>query len=286
MKEDAKAPLKDGNACSLDSVMATLRAIGKGKKIEEREPLPSVVRWSKRSRKKQKTPPIAEPIADATSPSPSILEKGNPYLIVLRIMGVYYGIELCVLCGRSREQPAARVRQIYMHLMERVLGVPQAEIGRIFEYDHTSVMYGCDKIAALRVADGEFNAKLRELEDRIIHLKESSAPFVKIPNSPITQAMNAFVTEQRAAISASTIASAEVTAPAMSPATETPAIPSVCVMEAPAKAPIPAATETVAPAPADDAVKPQVPRVTPPPWAQLAANGWDKPKGGKQGNNG
>ena len=74
--------------------------------------------------------------------------RGLTLLQVLESVARHYGLSVDDLCGKSRSQAVAMPRQVAMYLMREETGAPLAEIGQhLGGRDHTTVLYGCDKIA-------------------------------------------------------------------------------------------------------------------------------------------
>jgi chromosomal replication initiator protein len=68
--------------------------------------------------------------------------------MVLRVVSEYYGVEIAVLQGRGRSRNIVIPRQIAMYLLREEVGSSLVEIGAALGgRDHTTVIYGCDKIA-------------------------------------------------------------------------------------------------------------------------------------------
>ncbi|MBI2551876.1 hypothetical protein HYW17_01075 [Candidatus Uhrbacteria bacterium] len=128
-----------------------------------------------------------------------IVKDGHPYDVIGRALAAYYGVEVMFIYGLTREQPSALVRQIMMYLIVRVLEVPQAEVGRVFGYDHTTIMSGCNKVAKLRTLDARLDEQLTAFGQQFAPLREKVAPFRRVVNSPLTQAMYAIVQTHRQA---------------------------------------------------------------------------------------
>jgi chromosomal replication initiator protein len=66
---------------------------------------------------------------------------------ILNAVATHFRTPVAVLIGPKRDKTIARPRQIAMHMMREETQVSLPEIGRILGgRDHTTVMYGCDKI--------------------------------------------------------------------------------------------------------------------------------------------
>lgn len=84
---------------------------------------------------------------------------------VIRAVCGYYGVKRRDLVSESRLAYIVHPRQITMHLCRRLTGRSLPEIGRrLGNRDHTTVLHGDRKIAALRLTDAVLDAELRELE--------------------------------------------------------------------------------------------------------------------------
>ncbi len=78
----------------------------------------------------------------------------------------YYNIKQSAIKNQGRSDVVALPRQVIMYLLRKELHLKYDEIARLLrKKDHTTVMYGCDKIASLCMKNPGF----REEIDRIIH---------------------------------------------------------------------------------------------------------------------
>ncbi len=77
-----------------------------------------------------------------------------------------FDLSLERLLGRDRAREVALPRQIAMYLMREETGVSLPQIGEMLGgRDHTTVMYGCDKVADLLETD-------EGLRRQVIQIKE------------------------------------------------------------------------------------------------------------------
>jgi chromosomal replication initiator protein len=67
-------------------------------------------------------------------------------LEVIKEVAQYYNLDADVLCGRGRSQEVARARQIAMYLARKDTQASLPQIGETLNRDHTTVLYGCEKI--------------------------------------------------------------------------------------------------------------------------------------------
>lgn len=67
---------------------------------------------------------------------------------ILNAVSTHFRVQVADLVGPKREKSIARPRQIAMYMMREETQVSLPEVGRILGgRDHTTVMYGCDKIS-------------------------------------------------------------------------------------------------------------------------------------------
>ena len=66
---------------------------------------------------------------------------------ILDAVATYYRVPVADLVGKKRDKTIARPRQIAMYMMREETQLSLPEVGRVLGgRDHTTVMYGCDKI--------------------------------------------------------------------------------------------------------------------------------------------
>lgn len=64
-------------------------------------------------------------------------------IVICKVVCDHYGVTLDDLFSTRRWQPLARARQDAMCLIRRLVGLSYPQIGRIFDRDHTTVLYAC-----------------------------------------------------------------------------------------------------------------------------------------------
>jgi len=84
---------------------------------------------------------------------------------VIRMVTKYYGVSLCDLVSRRRGAALVRSRQMAMYLARMLTKCSLPAIGHLLERDHSTILYGCRKIAAQRLQDANLDAEIRELTD-------------------------------------------------------------------------------------------------------------------------
>jgi chromosomal replication initiator protein len=73
-----------------------------------------------------------------------------------------------VIRGKRRTSRIVLPRQIGMYLTKRLTGAPYAEIGAFYGgRDHTTVLYGCEKIDRLRADDPDLDRQLVDLTEQL-----------------------------------------------------------------------------------------------------------------------
>ena len=95
---------------------------------------------------------------------------------VLKVITEEFNVPLEDLKGSSRRREVSTARQIGMYLMRQHTDLSLPKIGEVFGgKDHTTVMYGCDKIAQLKENDPSMAQTLRQLSDRINQASQERA---------------------------------------------------------------------------------------------------------------
>jgi len=91
----------------------------------------------------------------------------KPDEIVRQVAG-YYGISLERVLGRERSREVALPRQIAMFLLREEANISLPQIGEsLGGRDHTTVMYGCEKIADMLERDDRFRRQMVEIKEKI-----------------------------------------------------------------------------------------------------------------------
>jgi len=88
---------------------------------------------------------------------------------ILRIVAAYYVLPLDELTGPRRSRNIALARQIVMYLARDLTDMSLPRIGQsLGGRDHTTIMYGCDKIAALFEKDDGIRRQILEIKNKLI----------------------------------------------------------------------------------------------------------------------
>jgi chromosomal replication initiator protein len=93
---------------------------------------------------------------------------------ILEVVAQVYELSLDDLRSKTRTNAIALPRQVAMHLMREHTGLSFSDIGRdLGNRDHTTVMYGCEKIQSQLPADGELRANVAEIR-RILGIQNGA----------------------------------------------------------------------------------------------------------------
>ena len=87
---------------------------------------------------------------------------------ILDTVADHFGIERAAFEGSSRSRTIARPRQIAMYLLREETGASLPQIGALLGgRDHTTVLYGCERIADLIEEDAEMRREVVSLRQRL-----------------------------------------------------------------------------------------------------------------------
>jgi len=87
---------------------------------------------------------------------------------VLQTVARRFGLSPDELCSKSRKQEVAMPRQIAMYLMREETGASLAEIGQhLGGRDHTTVLYGCERIAQEIEVDASLRREVLSLREAL-----------------------------------------------------------------------------------------------------------------------
>lgn len=99
-------------------------------------------------------------VLEGRGPVPLDLPPGGGFGRVLRAVAAEFGCPLEDLLGDRRTAEIALARHAAAALGQRVLGYSLPKLGRLLRRDHTSVLYGVRRIAALCAEDAGFAARM------------------------------------------------------------------------------------------------------------------------------
>ena len=102
------------------------------------------------------------------------VERGRPATpdAIIQAVTAYFGLEPGALCGKRRDKHTALARQIAMHLLRDEGSRSLVEIGRLLgDRDHTTIMYGCNKIQAHINTDPRLRSDILEIRASLAQAK-------------------------------------------------------------------------------------------------------------------
>ncbi len=86
---------------------------------------------------------------------------------ILSIVAQVYGLERGLLIGKSRKKAITRPRNLALYLCRRHTEASYAALGRAFNRDHSTVMYGVDQVERGLGSDPKMAQELAFLEQRL-----------------------------------------------------------------------------------------------------------------------
>jgi chromosomal replication initiator protein len=117
-------------------------------------------------------PMTVENIAPVLNPPVEQVEASPD--AVISVISEHFDVSIEDLKGSSRRREVSTARQIGMYLMRHHTELSLPKIGEEFGgKDHTTVMYGCEKIGQLKDNDTAMENTLRQLSDRINQASQS-----------------------------------------------------------------------------------------------------------------
>jgi chromosomal replication initiator protein len=91
----------------------------------------------------------------------------QPEQIIQKVADVF-GVEISRLLGRDRSKEVAVPRQIAMYLLREEVNMSLPQIGdTLGGRDHTTIMYGCDKVADLLERDDRLRRQVIEIREQL-----------------------------------------------------------------------------------------------------------------------
>jgi chromosomal replication initiator protein len=106
----------------------------------------------------------------ATTALQDILSRGDSISSeqILKQVAAYYAVGADALIGRGRSHKIALARQVTMYLLREQLESSYPRIGQILGgRDHTTVIYGCDKIATSIEQDDQLRRDVVTIRERL-----------------------------------------------------------------------------------------------------------------------
>jgi chromosomal replication initiator protein len=78
-----------------------------------------------------------------------------------------YKIPINDIVSKSRKRNVVEPRQIIMYLLTKYTTLSLVSIGRLFNYDHSTVIYSRDTVKDMMDVDALFAAKINQMENMI-----------------------------------------------------------------------------------------------------------------------
>jgi chromosomal replication initiator protein len=95
---------------------------------------------------------------------------------IMTIVANYFGIDVEGLKGKRRDKNTALARQVTMYLLRERNHCGLAEIGKMLgDRDHTTIMHGCEKIAAELNVNPELQDSINDIRQKFKARRTSSA---------------------------------------------------------------------------------------------------------------
>lgn len=95
---------------------------------------------------------------------------------IQREVAATYGVSVTDLRSARRPHYLSLVRHIGMYLCHTLSKYGSSETGRVFDKDHSSVLYGASRIARLRKEDPDLDKELIELASKFASPTTEDAP--------------------------------------------------------------------------------------------------------------
>ncbi len=87
---------------------------------------------------------------------------------ILSVVAIYYALRVDDLTGPRRTRNIARARQVVMYLARGLTDMSLPQIGQsLGGRDHSTIIYGCDKIGALFEKDNDVRRQILEIKNRL-----------------------------------------------------------------------------------------------------------------------
>lgn len=117
------------------------------------------------------TPELASSALADFLPQPSDLNPGD----VLGAVSRYFGISTERLMSRDRSKDVVLPRQMAMYLLREQGNISLPKIGQeLGGRDHTTVMYGCDKMAEMIETDDRVRRQVLQIKEQIVRNAQQS----------------------------------------------------------------------------------------------------------------
>ena len=111
-------------------------------------------------------------IETATATLSGILARPTSISVdeVIRVVALYYGIDVAAVCGQSRSKETVRPRHIAMYLAREIAGASLPQIGAAMGgRDHTTILYGANKIAEEIEHEDTLRREIFAIREKLYH---------------------------------------------------------------------------------------------------------------------
>ncbi|MBN1666075.1 MAG: chromosomal replication initiator protein DnaA [Anaerolineales bacterium] len=104
---------------------------------------------------------------------------------IVRNVAESFGISMENMLGRDRSRQVALPRQVAMYLLREEANISLPQIGEVLGgRDHTTVMYGCEKISEMLEQDDRLRRQIIEIKERLYGPSRFMAVSSLMPRSP------------------------------------------------------------------------------------------------------
>ena len=86
---------------------------------------------------------------------------------IMLVVSEYYRISIEDLRSESRVMKYKTARQVAQDLIRWKAKMPLVKIGKMFNRDHSTIIYSCQTVSDLRRFDKKFDAEYREIESYV-----------------------------------------------------------------------------------------------------------------------
>ena len=85
---------------------------------------------------------------------------------LIHLVAKEFGIEETLIPGKARTKDVMLARQVCMYLLCQDLGMSTTAVGKLLKKDHTTVIYGIQKVEDLLNTDAHFSARVNRVITR------------------------------------------------------------------------------------------------------------------------
>jgi chromosomal replication initiator protein len=95
-------------------------------------------------------------------------ERRTDHRTVVKVVSAQFNVTPEALRSKRRTNNVVVPRQIAMHLIRNLTGMPLTEIGKLFGgRDHTTVLYACDRVKEMIETDHDIARAIKEIEEEL-----------------------------------------------------------------------------------------------------------------------